>query len=46
MERVASTASDAGVIHRLSDFAMPKLKASLKGVGIIDDDDYDWSLNE
>jgi hypothetical protein len=38
--------NDAGVIRHLSAFAKPGLKTSLKGIRVIDDDDYDWSLNE
>jgi hypothetical protein len=38
--------TDAGVIAHLRAFAEPGLKARLSGITSIDDDAYDWSLNE
>ena len=37
---------DAGVIAHLKAFAEPGLKARLEGITGIDDDAYDWTLNE
>lgn len=38
--------SDAGVIRHLRRYAAPALASRLGGVGEIDDDFYDWRLNE
>lgn len=38
--------SDAGVIAHLKRFAAPELRAALDGVTRIDDDAYDWRLND
>ena len=38
--------SDAGVIEHLKKYAEPALAKQLAGVKRIDDDDYDWSLND
>lgn len=37
---------DAGVIAHLKKYAAPALAKQLRGVGRIDDDAYDWTLNE
>lgn len=37
---------DAGVIAHLRQYGDADLKAALKGLSSISDDDYDWSLNE
>ena len=36
---------DDGVIRHLKSYALPPMKAALQDIKIIDDDDYDWSLN-
>ena len=38
--------SEAGVIEHLMQFAEPGLKQELQGFDRIDDDRYDWSLND
>jgi hypothetical protein len=38
--------TDGAVIGHLKAFAAPKLKQFLMGIDDIDDDDYNWSLNE
>jgi hypothetical protein len=38
--------SDQGVIQHLRQFADPALQAKLKDIKRIDDDHYDWSLND
>ena len=38
--------NDEGVIRHLASYASPALKASLQKIKSIDDDAYDWSLNE
>ncbi|MCF8109509.1 MAG: DUF547 domain-containing protein [Desulfohalobiaceae bacterium] len=38
--------SDTGVIEHLMHYAEPELKNKLQGFDAIDDDHYDWSLNE
>lgn len=38
--------TDLGVIRHLRVFAKPGLRQALAGVDAIDDDAYDWSLNE
>ena len=37
---------DAGVIAHLKKYAEPALAKQLRGITSIDDDQYDWSLNE
>ena len=38
--------TDAGVIAHLKEFADPSLASDLAGVSEIDDDEYDWTLND
>ena len=38
--------SDAGVIAHVKQFAEPGLAARLETISRIDDDGYDWSLND
>ena len=38
--------NDAGVINHLRQYADDELRASLNGIDRIDDDDYDWNLND
>jgi hypothetical protein len=38
--------SESGVIEHLMQYADPKLKQKLQGFEDIDDDRYDWSLND
>ena len=38
--------SDAGVIAHLKQYAEPALARQLRGVHEVDDDEYDWSLND
>ncbi len=38
--------NDAGVIKHLNQYAGPQLRNSLSSVTRIDDDDYDWNLND
>lgn len=38
--------SESGVIEHLMHYAEPELKQKLKGLSTIDDDRYDWSLND
>ena len=38
--------SDKGVIEHLKQYAKPPLKSALESKTEIDDDDYDWNLNE
>ncbi len=38
--------NDEGVIAHLKKYAKPDLAAALEGITSIDDDDYDWSINE
>ena len=38
--------NDAGIISHLKKYAAPKLQSALSSVSSIDDDTYDWALNE
>ncbi len=38
--------SDAGVIEHLQQYADDDLRTALDGIERIDDDDYDWSIND
>ncbi len=38
--------NEAGVIAHLRQYAGPRLRNSLAGISSIDDDDYDWNLND
>ena len=38
--------NDAGVIAHLRQYAAPDLRRQLEGITTIDDDTYDWALND